>query len=1527
MVHTRACVRYVMDFSEFANVAFASDSSDADPEATVDEESEGATATTDVGGVTLDDLFAVDEHEDAASTVQPTITSAAAAAAAAAAAETATQAPSSTDARGKRKRHAAVSDPDPDPDFDPDPKADQPNTLNTGLSTNDLDAVQQRVIPPGGRKSKHRKGVSFGGASTADAHTAEVVASLSVRTEMSPPEPSVAAPRVADMPRLDALWNLDAFQTAGTYALTTEPPNVIFRSAAEAIRDSVRAEEQQRTPAGSSDSDPAASVVPVQDGPPPTANLTIEEFFSGDFTMPLVGYAADLHEVIARVKREMAACDAVASTARADVDRHAPSESVREAASVHLPPPRHPPAEAEAEADASASAAAADAGGRRRKKARTAPARPPGDLDDAVVSPTEKSGSHVEIARLEECTREWCSDFLREAREIRFGERPCRRGNNCVFMLIAAHFPDVASETASDERFIAREFLRPSEVQYWKNTENLPAVTRLCLGCNRLMTSVAYHQYRVNGEQPTELFQDHCNIIDTDGEYDGRLCLAPVVGGRFTGITMPIVEFSPHNMVPAEFEVVSSETGTTWIVKGVSESQADFRLRPSSKDQPVAERLAAAAARAEAETTGDTDVVATIDGEDSVRPSVRSFLSTAPVMVYSGNNGPPLARPRPPPPVWVSGPLGMHVGGVPAARPLRPADWIAAEVQRCPLAHGIRPLGVFTPRLLLGRLYPQDAPRVFCEFSETVRAVREHPRAFYGVLRVHLKYSPKFHSFERPVLDAAHEWILWAVRQSTMSVLDGESPAGATTGGKSYAILVALMYRVHMASRLVSIPSNRGAQSYWLQLFIDTHIDMAIAMREGDAGFFDDVALEDSMANPRSCTINVYDETYPHDMRALHSGDLPDISDCLQYGDIWYQANTRSFPGTIMEALVYLIVDKTQPLKCNVTNLAQSLYEYACLHPQLMTILRGILCVSLLGNYQHAEVRPDFATRLHIVHTFKSETTSDTDLFMWIYNYEGIVHAALKEYYRYMVSLRPGLEVVLLETTYWKTVSRTFEYGMDRVRSSLPLTVSGGTVSGLTRQVPAPVGMLGEGVHGRDPLGGGDATLHLSAMAAATEELRFLFERAVLPQIHKLRKLPLTETISQAMTNFFMSAIIDEHLITPQSSLASLAKIDGTQNAEHILREMRSIVVARVPAHHSRKPVELGWMSIFGVTPEGVATMRALMFDFEMKDIADNLVVCRIEAIYKHNKRDFFLMHIYFTLIQDRRSVQSFALPFNYVSGQSAALRAKWKVMPWRSLNREADEFYYCPACCKWLADTVDANRPRSSENMHSFGTRYALYSIDTGYLYCGMQKVSVNGRKQAESGRYEDPSAPVANITEARRVRHFLQTPSCAAMPAVRVRMIGRVQQLGNCLWALCTVCASLCPWDAHRFGPNGFTCGFHGDDKPLTLTVREEDREVERARRKRSTIHARCSYCHDQLSPVCDYTNLRVRDDVGEIGGDGQIITAPSYKSMWYTLCTTCGHAVHNPTSVLRSYIDGRICRLRLWYRRQGRFFPKKQ
>jgi len=147
-----------------------------------------------------------------------------------------------------------------------------------------------------------------------------------------------------------------------------------------------------------------------------------------------------------------------------------------------------------------------------------------------TLSPEDiKHKEHVRTS-IQVVTRAYEEQYLREPTGK---ERPCIMGDQCQGL----HLPHV-----TENAFVLREFLLPTEEEEYTRTGKLPPEGRLCLMCKRSEIARAFINIRADGMgvKNNVIFQDYRNIVDEDGEYCLSDCLlsSPQV---FQGLLDPIV--------------------------------------------------------------------------------------------------------------------------------------------------------------------------------------------------------------------------------------------------------------------------------------------------------------------------------------------------------------------------------------------------------------------------------------------------------------------------------------------------------------------------------------------------------------------------------------------------------------------------------------------------------------------------------------------------------------------------------------------------------------------------------------------------------------------------------------------------------------------------------------------------------------------------------------------------------------------------------------------------------------------------
>ena len=147
-----------------------------------------------------------------------------------------------------------------------------------------------------------------------------------------------------------------------------------------------------------------------------------------------------------------------------------------------------------------------------------------------TLSPEDiKHKEHVRTS-IQVVSRAYEEEYLREP--VR-KERPCIMGEQCQGM----HLTHV-----TENAFIIREFLLPTEEEEYKRTGKLPSEGRLCLMCKRSEIARAFINIRADGMgvKSNVMLQDYRNIVGKEGEYCMEDCIlsSPTI---FQGLLEPIV--------------------------------------------------------------------------------------------------------------------------------------------------------------------------------------------------------------------------------------------------------------------------------------------------------------------------------------------------------------------------------------------------------------------------------------------------------------------------------------------------------------------------------------------------------------------------------------------------------------------------------------------------------------------------------------------------------------------------------------------------------------------------------------------------------------------------------------------------------------------------------------------------------------------------------------------------------------------------------------------------------------------------
>ena len=135
---------------------------------------------------------------------------------------------------------------------------------------------------------------------------------------------------------------------------------------------------------------------------------------------------------------------------------------------------------------------------------------------------TSKDRPRVEVSH-----RSYENEFLREPKR---NERACCKGTDCEGLRI----------TTTDEGFILREFLLPSQYKQFLEQKELPKFPQLCLMCRRAEVARLYVSMRSDNDTSAGLISDFRNFGSVAGEYELDQMLLPSTNNS-VGLFDPVV--------------------------------------------------------------------------------------------------------------------------------------------------------------------------------------------------------------------------------------------------------------------------------------------------------------------------------------------------------------------------------------------------------------------------------------------------------------------------------------------------------------------------------------------------------------------------------------------------------------------------------------------------------------------------------------------------------------------------------------------------------------------------------------------------------------------------------------------------------------------------------------------------------------------------------------------------------------------------------------------------------------------------
>jgi hypothetical protein len=642
-----------------------------------------------------------------------------------------------------------------------------------------------------------------------------------------------------------------------------------------------------------------------------------------------------------------------------------------------------------------------------------------------------------------------------------------------------------------------------------------------------------------------------------------------------------------------------------------------------------------------------------------------------------------------------------------------------------------------------------------------------------------------------------------------------------------YATIWCLLLRLWVAhNELTLYVDSHPKHALRLQLFIDSHINLCSYILRSKQ--FEDSELLDPRNNHDSVAVCAVRQYCPNNRDFAYAGNLPNMTSCMFVGNLYYDVRPKPKTVALPHALIHIFACKTQPQKCQLRNFVNILYKYVEKFPIIAKLYREIVRVSLLGNYEHARVRPHFELRMKIYEECNPANYNPTDFFHFLLDNDKMIFQMTKEFHMFTVESDLAIDDLMQEKNpSWKNIKGIVCDAMDICRSILKMDAVKNRCFGwktirqeLLSMRPELLDQTRAWKQAMDQIKRGVLNEDSSSLFVLMhDQMTFSHNRSKQISCAKLRKGSYLDVIGHYIDVFFETKITDQNSTKQNNSEMHFSKA----MIERINLVARSIVHQHSNGKLKDGKVPLFYLKAFAISKEGYALLCKIEYLYEKHNVPDNAINKYLKFFYNSCKRDFHLFHVLLKSVIHYRMFKRHALSLDYYQNQRRALLVKRFKMPWQDFEAHDDIYYYCPTCKKFKNSACDSNSNFSPKNIYAQGCENAVFDLITKKLYCTKKSIPQSIKNSIDSGVYES-GEKISDRSLAKLIRKHKEAVQCSETELIGVHMCGWVQQLQKRKWILCSICAQPTIFETCKFGDLGVTCGLHSN--PELITKQKTDR-----------------------------------------------------------------------------------------------------
>jgi hypothetical protein len=481
----------------------------------------------------------------------------------------------------------------------------------------------------------------------------------------------------------------------------------------------------------------------------------------------------------------------------------------------------------------------------------------------------------------------------------------------------------------------------------------------------------------------------------------------------------------------------------------------------------------------------------------------------------------------------------------------------------------------------------------------------------------------------------------------------------------------------------------------------------------------------------------------------------------LLYKCLPYPYKRRSFENAIVESwsdMIQRIFGKNSDKNEQEKERMEFERKYTA---DIFQVTIRLTMASLLGIYEHCNVRANFRSRRRIYKWFCMNRPGQEEISTWILRYKELVLCSFREYLFYMIERVGGVSDFLGKTSYWNILKyNTFEM-MDNARSQINLaidryhedySISERGLENLWNSVESvflPRGsqrMFGSNMD-RDSESfvwfPGQSWFHRVQYDLDTMNRKILKNanrpKTAIFECMGLEKMEEVEAFKKKYNQFNKDAV----------------------DPDFLLQSIRDCICERIKESDPFKPMSYFWLGDFPIrfNANCLNSLRDSEDMYESEEGASTLKDV-LSFLYSYRPYEYQVLKCYFSAVRKKRGLLIYHFTEDAFDSQIQTLRRAYETED--TLDSSAGLYYICPNCNSIKITVRDFSQHNNPDNIGGWTSEGVCINLDDEKFYCTKISSKDNPKKRNPTSNiikemFAKDDADKSEVRTASNIKRFM--------------------------------------------------------------------------------------------------------------------------------------------------------------------------